>query len=295
MPTAPHPTPLPGGYRLVPTILRLRLVPQTDTFLRLEHAPAQGWFLALAARLDADWARALHQGSDARPYALSPLCRADAAPLSEDDTIGGRALNCGRLRAHSPVSLRIGLSDDERANALCGYLDRHPDDLPPLGGTPCGLARIPAPVPDDPDRLFADWETLAEAPPARRLQVTFATPTAFSSQGNLVLLPEPACLLASWRRSWERFAPALPPGADAVSADRLRVARYALRTEPLRLKQGLFIGFVGTMELAWDRDTPPAARKAATALAGIAGFLGMGTKTAQGMGQTRVRVADDGA
>jgi len=273
----------------MPTILRLRLIPHEDAPLRLEHGPAHGWFLALAGRCDPDWAAALHGRDERHPYAVAPLHTPSHGSLAADDTLGDRALSSGQVRRGQPLALRLALADDERARRLLAALPRLA--LPPLGDAACRLERVPRFGPDDPDVLHAPWAGLADAPAAERLRVSFETPTAFSRQGESLLLPEPARLLDSWRRAW-RCAPALPAGAEAVTAEGLRVTRYALRTEPLALKGGLRIGFVGVLELTWRPGTPAGTRRAFTALAGLADFLGTGAKTALGMGQTRVRVED---
>ena len=281
----------------MPTILRLRLIPQDDVHLRLSNGPAQGWFLALAQRWDPAWADALHspettppaQARPRHPYALVPLHHAARAPLADEDTLNGSQLVSGRLRHGEPLAVRISLADDERARRL---LDALPHlSLPRLGTAPCRLARIPCPVDTDPDWLHASWAMLADAPPAERLLIRFETPTMFSRAGESLVLPEPERLLDSWRQAW-CCAPALPEGAAGLTAEGLRITQYDLHTEPMSLKGGLRIGFVGELELTWKPGTPPQTRRALTALAGLADFLGTGAKTAMGMGQTRVRVID---
>ena len=287
----------------MPTVLRLRLIPQQDAALHLEHAPAQGWFLALADACDPDWAKELHPRDqndrpDRRAYALSPLYRADDVPAHAEGDIGPRrALDTGHVRAGQPLTLRIGLPEDERAAWLCERLARL-TRLPSLGTAPCRLDRAPRFASDDPDVVHRSWATLAQAQPAsHRLGVLFATPTFFAAQGDMILLPDPDRLLWGWRRAWERFGPFLPEGAAAFSpencASGLRIARYELKTDRLPIKGGLRIGFSGWMEMEWRANVPDAARRAALALAGIADFLGTGAKTTMGMGQTRIYTAEN--
>lgn len=280
----------------MPTILRLHLIPLRDVTLRPESGPAQGWFLTLARRWDPAWAGALHGGNRRPPYSLSPLHRAAPVPLSAEDRLGGDETRNGGgstglfLRRGEPVAMRLSFADDERVRGLLAALPGLP--LPLLGSAPCRLARLPRPDQGDPDWLHAPWDVLINAPPATRLRVSFETPTAFSHRGESLLLPDPAHLLDSWRRAWG-CAPSMPAGTEGITADGLRIAEYALHTEPLSLKGGLRIGFVGTLDLAWRPGTPPETRRAFAALAGLADFLGTGAKTALGMGQTRVLVSDD--
>jgi len=270
----------------MPTILRLGLVPERDLILRPESGPAQGWLLALARSWDPSWAETLHGGNQRSPYALSPLHYAARVPLATEDCLGSTRFASGLLRRGEPVSLRLSLTDDERARR---FLEALPHlSLPALCGVPCRLARYPNPTFADPDWLQASWAILADAPAADRLHVSFETPTAFSHRGQSLLILEPSQLLETWRRAW-RYAPALPEGAEGLTPDGLRITQYALHTEPLSLKGGLRIGFVGNLVLTWRNGTPAQTRRAFAALAGLADFLGTGAKTALGMGQTRVR------
>lgn len=164
--------------------------------------------------------------------------------------------------------------------------------FPRLGTAPCLLARLPRFHLGDPDLLHASWAQLADAPPARRLHLRFETPTFFSHQGEMRLLPEPARLWEGWRRAWEALAPALPLGAEALTLDGLQITRYQLHTEAVPLKGGLWRGFVGEMALEWRKDVPPETRRTAAALAGIADFTGTGAKTMLGLGQTRCTVEE---
>lgn len=283
----------------MPTLLRLRLLLGQDVTLYPNNAPGQGWFLALLRQIDPLWANALHESGTRHPYSVSPLYAPAACPLDTEDDYGASVLRPAWTENQRPelsllsgqtIALRIGFADDEEARRVCRALASSP--VPPLGGAPCRLLHIPRWQDGDPDCLFATWAMLADAPPARTLLLRFQTPTAFTHhQGEIALLPEPIKLWESWQRAWQ-FAPAWPTGAETVSIEGLRVARYDLRTEAVPLKGGTARGFVGTLELEWKRDVPPEVRRAACALAGIADFLGTGRKTMMGMGQTQFRVLD---
>lgn len=60
-------------------------------------------------------------------------------------------------------------------------------------------------------------------------------------------------------------------------------------TVSLFLKNDVRVGFVGDLVLRWRPGTPSETRREFAALVGLANFFGTGTKTALGMGQTRVR------
>lgn len=302
----------------MPVIIRLWLVPEYDVCLSLRNAPEQGWFLALASRLDPVWADTLHAQDvpptpiTLRPYTVSPFYCPPRTPLSLDDTIGEYALpilsgdtESRFVAGGSAIALRISLVEDDRAAHLLSALRQIvKQGLPPLGSVRCCLLRIPTLAGADPDVLTASWKDLIAAPAAARLHLAFTTPAHFSSQGDQILFPDPARLWSGWWRVWRRWCPFPLPLADplhdaltstlpaALVAHLPRISAYNLHTRPVRLKQGLFIGFMGEVELDWRRDTPHEVSRALTTLAGLADFVGTGAKTTMGMGQTRLRILE---
>ena len=309
----------------MPTVLRLRLIPQDDVCLYLDHPPAQAWFLALAAQYDrvweapgapdgaGGWAASLHAPNERHPYAVSPLYHAGRTPLWEDDAVrpwltpdGGRpgphrpqsrrADIARPLQARNPwgrpLALRVSLADDERARNLLAALPHLA--LPPLGRVPCALERFPVLTPTDPDVLYASWARLADAPAAERLRVTFETPTAAGHDGASRGQLQAAHLLKSWGGAWQWAPPearaAALGGLEGLTADGLVLHSQGLARESLPTKGGLRSGFVGEMEIGFRPGTPAAVRRAVTALASVADFFGTGAKAALGMGQTRVRL-----
>lgn len=276
----------------MPTLLRLRLIPQQNCALHLGNAPAHGWFHALAAGIDPDWQRRLHQANGVRAVALSPLCSGTPPPLADEADVPLSPLLSDRITAGQPLALRVAFLDDEQARLFCLRLPTAP--IPRLGAAPCLLARVPHLHPQDPDVVCVSWAQLADAPPARRLHLHFLTPTFFAHQGEMRLLPDPEQLWQGWLRAWQTHAPALPLGTDTLTLDGLRISHYQLHTEAFTLKRGLWRGFLGEMALEWHKDVPPETRRAAAALAGIADFAGTGAKTMLGLGQTRFTVEDGG-
>jgi hypothetical protein len=313
----------------VPTLLRFRLELITETKLLLQNGPAQGWFLKLVQHIDPEWAATLHSDhpSSRRAYTVSPLypITAPLPPLAdENDPLPHFSLNSAptvertrRLPFHSqvgdrgsentfPVSVRgqvgfrVALADDDLAAAFCRALPDHltHHGLPKLGSAPCRLlssfALVDTALQDaDHDTLFSSWETLAQAPPYTRLRLVFATPTTFKSQGDLLPRAEPERFWASWQSTWRDLAPFLPENFALLEHELPRISAYQLETRSLSVKGGLFIGFVGWMELAWRPSAPPELRRAAAAVASVSDFFGTGAKTALGMGQTRCLFRED--
>lgn len=280
----------------MPVVIRFILLPQSDVNMKLEHVPAQGWALSLIRRFDPAWSAMLHADGalwDAEEasggYALSPLYRPSSEPLHQEDGSFIHALTSGRLRAATPVALRITLADGERAGLLLDALKHNPGLIPDLGGSPCRLLRVPTRATEDPDFLSASWEQIAFPPLADRLHIRFVSPTLFRRQGACYPLPDPVLLWQSWLSRWQPLAGFVPDGADLLSEALPRISAYRLETVPVRMKGGLIIGFLGELEMDM-KHLPVAARRAATAVAGIGDFLGTGAKTTMGLGQTRLRI-----
>lgn len=275
----------------MPTLLRLSLLTDTNAPLPLDRAPAQGWFLALVDRVDPDAAVALHAPNAPRTYAVAPLHAPTPAPVAQDFEADAAPLTLPeRARRGEALALRIALADDALARRILDALPRL--EMPRLSGAPTRLTRTPSPDdPHDPDILRVPWPALAAAPPATRLQIAFVTPTVFSSQGEDLLLPEPQRLVESWRRAWDAWSGGAVPLPDTPA--RLRISRYQLRTEALRLKGGFQRGFVGHLDADMPPDADETQRRALTALAGLANLAGTGARTALGMGQTRAAAHAD--
>lgn len=273
----------------MPSILTLHLLLCGDADLAYRNAPAQGWFLTLIEQLDPDWAQQLHPQNPTRDqlplaYTLSPL-------WSESQNAPGRKIAAGtRLR------LRLALLDDTRAAWLCGALSSA--TLPLLSHVPVQLLSIPEFSLDHPDIVHLTWEQLADAPAASRLRLDFVTPTAFKSQDNLILYPEPERLLGSskrlgsWSEAWKRYSSfPLPDMEDSLP----RIRAYELHTTDAPLKGGLFVGFTGWVELTWpSKEMDKEIRRAACALARLSEFCATGSKTTMGMGQTRLSILEPG-
>ncbi|WP_395089128.1 CRISPR system precrRNA processing endoribonuclease RAMP protein Cas6 [Armatimonas sp.] len=273
----------------MPTLLRLTLELEEATFLASKQAPAQGWFLKLCQFYHPAVSEALHaeepeEKNVRRPYTLSRFHTPpqQVNPLELYAVEQGLSATCdeGELRRGQRLSLRVGLLDDGFAESLRNALPNLP--LPTVGRGRCALA-------SPPEWLYAPWEALAQVPVPDRLRLEFATPTAFVSQDELLPRPEPERFLASWRRSWERFAPeSVPAPTEELLAEAPPlVSAFDLKTLAWPSRQRTCVGFVGWMELTWRRGAPEEARRAAASLATLAAFCGTGAKTTTGLGQTR--------
>lgn len=238
---------------------------------------AQALFLDLLAQVAPATAEALHADASSRPYTVAVLPG----------------------RARELVELRFTLL---RADLFQPFVQAMLRQMP--GEAPLRLGRaalrlgdvIGTPAPKGHPwagyNSFADLH--ARAAPAHSLTLEFASATAVG-QGSrpdgrprLAILPDPALIFPSLAKRWNELAPPeLRLDLDAVkaaAADTL-VSRYRAESTEISLGKGPQKGFVGvtTYELPPD----PALARMLSLLADAALFLGVGMKTARGMGLCR--------
>lgn len=128
----------------------------------------------------------------------------------------------------------------------------------------------------------SSYETLAQEPPQRVIDLQFLTPTSFK-QGKTIqpfLLPD--LVFGSLLRRWNIFAPVEFQFPEQEWSG--VTAAYELKTYALKMKGGAEIGAQG-----WARYEFKGEEQAqiATALSHFAQFAGVGRKTAMGMGMTK--------
>ncbi len=265
----------------MPTAITLRLIPEKSCPLAGESSPAHGWLLTFLQRADQEWSDSLHQPNQTHPYTVAPLYQSGSGLLWE------RRVRTA-VRAGESYALRVTFLEDMRAAWLCGLLAE--TELPPLGRSPVRLERCPTFTSDDPDVEHCSWSTLTQSEPAAGMRLHFVSPTAFVSQREVLPRAEPERIWGSWRRSWEKYAPVPLENIAMLDEALPLIRRFELSTRDVTIKRGLFVGFVGWMELTWRSGAPEEMRRAACALARLAEFTGTGAKTGLGMGQTRVEI-----
>lgn len=137
--------------------------------------------------------------------------------------------------------------------------------------------------------------------PAKLLALEFVTPTAFGQstrsdgRSRLGLLPLPETVFSSIARRWNDLAPPalhLDPAAVTAAAAETVISRYHLESCQISLGKGPQKGFIGSC--AYELPSDPAQARLLTLLADAVFYLGLGMKTARGMGLCR-RVLDHGA
>ena len=130
-----------------------------------------------------------------------------------------------------------------------------------------------------PDLCYRPWPAPADAPPARRLQVSFQTPTTYSHRGTAFTSLDLSRLEKSWRRALKHVPPEFKADwasqftTQGLETEGLEVDG-APETASLFLKNAARVGFVGDLKLIWRLGTPPETRRAFAALAGLTDFFG---------------------
>jgi CRISPR-associated endoribonuclease Cas6 len=252
----------------VPSLTVIRLAPvegaPTPVDPALLHGLLFGWLHGRAPAL----AAAAHD-APVRPFALSPLRHGERT-----------------------ATLRVTALDDSLTAPLRERLaELRGADVPlALGGREWRL--LPAEPEDEREETC---DQIGDAiDPTAPLEMEFTSPTAFARHRTLYPLPDPALMIASWRRRWNAFAPT-PVAEDRVALAEALVTfrRHRLRTETITIEGRAMIGFVGEVALRLPdrlRVAEDVLRDLGT-LARYAEYCGTGVRTAMGMGQTRVRSA----
>ena len=263
----------------------MRLQPYTSSGL--------GWLLSLIYQVDPALSEDLHKTARVKDFSVSTWLAVTTEDIELERSGEPRTLTpVDSVAQGSRVSLRVTAADDNMITTILMALAA--GEVPPLAGTPVAVADFPD-VLSPADRLdcFAcPWEALLAAPPAQRIELYFASPTAFSSQGRDILLPETKRILESWSRKWTAWGgPELMPLAniDAMAADIL-VDSYQLQTSIHGHGRARNRGFSGSLNWMLSAGSVLEVRCAVATLAGFANFCGTGAKTNFGFGQTRAQI-----
>ena len=257
--------------------------------LRTEHGgppPAaagnqvQALFLELVRQVDPELSNALHADTHSKPFTVAALPSTSPGRRAYDRTLD---LRVALLRADLFAPFTHALLQQTSYPAL--RLGQTALALNDVCGTPGG-------------HTWAGYRSYAElvavSAPCPGVTLEFATPTVFSQatlgdgRKRLGLLPVPETVFGSIARRWNELAPASlridEQLVQAACADTL-ISRYVLETQQINLGKGPQKGFVGhcSYEFPADREQ----QRLLTLLADAAFYLGVGAKTARGMGLCR--------
>jgi len=239
----------------------------------------QALFLDLLRQVAPDLAAQLHADALSKPYTVAVLPARGHARSNDD-----------------PIELRVAFTRADLFPPVSRALFQQlPGTTLRLGRATLALADVlgtPGSHPWAGYTAFADLWTTAR--PAASVTLEFATATAVG-QGTradghprLGLLPTAEIIFGSIARRWNELAPThLRLDLDEVEAaarDTL-VSRYALETVQINLGKGPQKGFLGLC--SYELPPDPAQARALSLLADAVFYLGVGMKTARGMGLCR--------
>lgn len=225
----------------------------------------------------------LHSGERPRPYTVSNL------------VMGKRARGAVQLEARQGGWLRLtGLT--EAVRGCLQAVAAKPPETVELDGHSLIVAGATLDSAVHPWAGQTTYQALA-APfllgglpnLSNRIDLEFASPTTFRSQGHYVPLPLPEFVFGSLLDRWQAFAPiALHPDTRRFANEAVVLAKYHLRTRGVPYKQGgMQIGFTGEATfLALDRDRYWL--NVLHLLAAFAFYSGVGYQTGAGLGQVKV-------
>lgn len=234
----------------------------------------------------------LHEGSQRRPYTLSPLM---GLPAPDRRQV--------LIRPGDRAWFRVTTLGAELSRAT---LERWLQGLPPeisIDGLRWRVSQAAANSRAHAQSGLIDAQALADrhllnTNPPDSWRLRFETATAFHGAYSHMPLPLPGSLLGSWWRRWQALdCVLLPDDVVEVLQDRLAISSFRLQTVPLRygkrsLQDGreristrTFIGCVGDLTLRAIQMTVRE-RAVVDLLVAFSFWSGTGHHTAQGMGQT---------
>lgn len=269
---------------LLSVVLTVRPLEKVSLPSALGRAAHAALLRAIAAR-DAALAETLHAEGQTRPFTCSPLRgkRAQGAVLPEASYTLRYTTLTAEVAAVMPDLFAAGQTLElDEARFVIERATRDSKEHPWAAQT-------------DYETLAAPW-LLARTTPAKRIELSFASPTAFRSQGKAQIFPLPEWVFGSLLDKWNTFAPlALPDETRRFAAECLAASRIRLssRAAPFKSEGAVKFGAVGDVTYAalnQDRYW----LSLINLLADFAQFAGVGTSTALGMGQCR-RIADGGS
>lgn len=282
----------PTLYALIIRLLARRAGQVRATAGQLAHAA----FLDVLRQVDPALAQAVHDSHGRRPFTLSPL----HGFAQRGPALLVRAGQEGWLRVTllDPVLFRTFIDYFLRGSGgaiiRLGEIDFQVTEILSNGASHplAGAASIEA--------LRRHWAELPSDAVSPRIELTFASPTAFRSYDeqrryrSWLLLPLPERVFGELARYWDELSgEETRAEVAALAGSAVVVTRYRLQTRVQHYRRPQ-VGFTGnvTFELLEPHDLSQ--RRRLNRLADLAFFTGLGTKKTMGMGQVYRCLRGDG-
>ncbi|MEM2889795.1 MAG: CRISPR-associated endoribonuclease Cas6 [Candidatus Hadarchaeum sp.] len=238
-------------------------------------------FLRWVQARDPAFAAELHRANERRPYTFSSL---------RSGSFHSRQLF---LLPNHPVWWRVTTLTPRLSAFLQEQILPHLPAEITLGGQTFDVLSATCDARQHPWAGQTTFENLAagalleERQPRPYIQMEFATPTTFHSEGRHQPFPLPKMVFLQWLEKWNAFSPVrFPRDVIAIVKNHLAVSRYRLESHVVKFGETMFIGFTGYCSYRLLVEDPYWLR-VLHALASFAFFCGTGAKTSFGMGQTR--------
>lgn len=184
---------------------------------------------------------------------------------------------------------RIGIVEEETGEAIEATLCRGGEIFLRQKGCAVRLGELRLLQQSDFSEI-ADAFFLPEAPP-KGAGISFLAPTSFKREGRYVMLPDFFLICQSLLLRWNRFSERIrleEPALAEKLADACCLSQYALRSAPFSVEAHTIRGFQGDMRVRFFGTD--AVRRILGMLFAFAPFVGVGIKTALGMGAVRTEV-----
>ncbi|GAK61621.1 CRISPR-associated protein [Candidatus Vecturithrix granuli] len=256
----------------------------------------QGMFLHLLESVDPAVMQRLHADNRYRPYTLSPLGVEDlpvSGPSRERNFQGFRLSRQEMLQPGQPCSVRITLLEDDLFPTFSRYFLAQAEPTFRLGNVEFQVTNVlVAGDNGNPwSRYISYPELIAHAARQQRqcrIGLRFLSPTSFRNGDVDLPLPWPRLVFQSYLKRFCEFYPVdfLPDFAEQVECYTGIGRLDWIRTETIKTKNVLLVGFTGDVWFHIDPKAPPDLVWQMNLLADFALFCGTGRKTTIGLGQT---------
>jgi CRISPR-associated endoribonuclease Cas6 len=267
---------MPQTADLYALIIRLRPLQNQGQVDARGHG-AQALFLRLIQQVDPELSSYLHNDAKSRPFTVAVI------PQS-------------RNQQQECVELRVTFCQAELFEPISRALSQHDSNEPlRLGHSALRLHEVIGEQTRHPWAGFGSFGQLAgNVQSSHEITLEFTTPTAIGQgvrndgRQRLALLPNPELIFPSIARRWNEFAPTNlycdPELLEAATRDCL-VSRHQISTTQIHLGKGPQKGFIG--QCTYELPKEPQQAYVLNLLADAVFYLGVGMKTARGMGLCR--------
>ncbi len=238
--------------------------------------------------VDPALSQALHDIKGRKPFTISPL-----------HGFGKGQKGATKIRAGQEGWLRVTLLDPTLFQTFIQYFlhNTHPHPTIRLGTNQFQITEILTTSHSHPlagyttfQHLYDHWQNTPANNNRQTIQLQFQTPTAFRLHNSphrlFHVLPDPALVFGQLATYWDSFTG--NETADAIreyASEHVVVARHNIQTHMFQYKKSKQVGFTGEVHFKiLDREWGDLCRHLHR-LADLALYTGLGSKTAQGMGQ----------